>query len=504
MANKSSVPEPFSSTAVSVVYDDDGRGHIIHGICKTDSLAGLAIKYGVEVMDIKRTNRLIDDRQMFAQKTLRIPLPGPHPPSAVITNSSVPLRNQSHRPPAATGGKTSSPDKGHVEKRALSPAMGLLMGYYGLKSPPRRKEEEGTEMLVYKSDAEIHLEDEPFSPPSPPSNRWALVSPDRKDVLDSAMDQSRQESDITSHNTRWDNVDRGQEGRHCWDFGAMRAQGGDEEEAEGLGNGESAPLLTGVSRPDSFGETAEDFGMRRKVSGRRGRRSSQAEEVAAVVEELARAHRDNFVPVGMAGEVGRVSTEDPQGEKLTRRRTRGDVGGGSVSNSPVRLGEKDGARKSLSDRGGLPVVSRSSRGDIPGRGPKPKPEIPVENIAQFSLGSGTSFSTNGWHYMESRGEITSKWGCSEDETSTNREGRSTDSGLEELGSSIKKSVSSPLLKGSGPQTVRVVSGPSNLTTSFSSPVSYEATTAHKNTDKNGGGGLKGVSLRRNGSKAAMD
>eukprot|EP00271_Cylindrocystis_brebissonii_P002993 TRINITY_DN13737_c0_g1_i1.p1 TRINITY_DN13737_c0_g1~~TRINITY_DN13737_c0_g1_i1.p1 ORF type:complete len:766 (+),score=143.95 TRINITY_DN13737_c0_g1_i1:635-2932(+) len=62
--------------------DADGGQFTVHEIGRMDTLAGLAIKYGVEVMDIKRANRLISDTQMFAQKTLRIPLPGTHAPSS--------------------------------------------------------------------------------------------------------------------------------------------------------------------------------------------------------------------------------------------------------------------------------------------------------------------------------------------------------------------------------------------------------------------------------------
>ncbi|KAK4400216.1 hypothetical protein Sango_1127700 [Sesamum angolense] len=58
-----------------------GVNCIIHTVSKFDTLAGVAIKYGVEVADIKRLNGLVTDLQMFALKTLQIPLPGRHPPS---------------------------------------------------------------------------------------------------------------------------------------------------------------------------------------------------------------------------------------------------------------------------------------------------------------------------------------------------------------------------------------------------------------------------------------
>ncbi|KAK8624657.1 hypothetical protein V6N13_089546 [Hibiscus sabdariffa] len=61
---------------------------IEHSVSRFDTLAGLAIKYGVEVADIKKMNGLISDLQMFAFKTLLIPLPGRHPPSPSLSNDS--------------------------------------------------------------------------------------------------------------------------------------------------------------------------------------------------------------------------------------------------------------------------------------------------------------------------------------------------------------------------------------------------------------------------------
>ncbi|CAA6655754.1 unnamed protein product [Spirodela intermedia] len=69
-----------------------------------DTLAGVAIKYGVEVADIKRMNSLVTDLQMFALKSLKIP---------------------------------------------VSLAMSSLLGYYGLSSPENDPKGEGTEMAVY-------------------------------------------------------------------------------------------------------------------------------------------------------------------------------------------------------------------------------------------------------------------------------------------------------------------------------------------------------------------
>ncbi|RZC71402.1 hypothetical protein C5167_034599 [Papaver somniferum] len=62
--------------------------YIEHMVSKMDTLAGVAIKYGVEVADIKRMNGLVTDLQMFGLKSLHIPLPGRHPPSSSLSNDS--------------------------------------------------------------------------------------------------------------------------------------------------------------------------------------------------------------------------------------------------------------------------------------------------------------------------------------------------------------------------------------------------------------------------------
>eukprot|EP00897_Mesotaenium_endlicherianum_P005781 jgi/Mesen1/5230/ME000026S04543 len=75
--------ERLSNLSLDVVEEQKEKSAFItHTVTKLDTLAGLAIKYGVEVMDIKRANGLMNDMQMFARKTLRVPLPGPHSPAA--------------------------------------------------------------------------------------------------------------------------------------------------------------------------------------------------------------------------------------------------------------------------------------------------------------------------------------------------------------------------------------------------------------------------------------
>jgi len=115
LLDQSPSPPPMSSC---------GR-YLLHRVCRFDTLAGVAIKYGVEVparylfdwmdgwmanrrntsahllvADVKRANGLTTDLQMFAHKTLRVPLHGRHPPAAAATSppSSSPDRYRARYP----------------------------------------------------------------------------------------------------------------------------------------------------------------------------------------------------------------------------------------------------------------------------------------------------------------------------------------------------------------------------------------------------------------------
>ncbi|KAL9274071.1 hypothetical protein AKJ16_DCAP21704 [Drosera capensis] len=83
-----------------------------------------------EVADIKRMNSLLTDRQMYALKTLQIPLPGRHPPSPCLSNGS----HMSERtPPRRRSEILESLHSLRVNPgRKVSPAMSSLQGYYGL------------------------------------------------------------------------------------------------------------------------------------------------------------------------------------------------------------------------------------------------------------------------------------------------------------------------------------------------------------------------------------
>ncbi|XP_037427047.1 uncharacterized protein LOC119292302 [Triticum dicoccoides] len=141
-AEQSPTPPPISSC---------GR-YILHRVCRFDTLAGVAIKYGVEVADVKRVNGLTADLQMFAHKTLRIPLPGRHPPAQHSPPSSSPAAAAAarewttRRPPknAAALDPFQKPPRSTV-----SPSMSLLQGYYGLAPPPKRDlTDQGSEMAT--------------------------------------------------------------------------------------------------------------------------------------------------------------------------------------------------------------------------------------------------------------------------------------------------------------------------------------------------------------------
>ncbi|KAK6925458.1 hypothetical protein RJ641_009784 [Dillenia turbinata] len=161
---------PSSSSSLSLFNSESGGyiksngfKYIEHNVSKMDTLAGVAIKYGVEVSDIKKINGLATDLQMFALKTLRIPLPGKHPPSPSLTNgSSSPGESSTKRPPKSQSNVLESFQtlKLKPNKQKISPAMVTLQSYYGLKAPNNKREFEGMEMAVYSTRGSQYLDDE--------------------------------------------------------------------------------------------------------------------------------------------------------------------------------------------------------------------------------------------------------------------------------------------------------------------------------------------------------
>ncbi|KAL9324797.1 hypothetical protein ACSQ67_005442 [Phaseolus vulgaris] len=116
-------------------------GYIEHYVSKFDTLVGVAIKresYDEMVADVKKLNNLITDHQMFALKTLHIPLPGRHPPSPCLSNgSSTPGYGNSDQssPTHALHDLLDSFQSLKIKSsdRKVSPAMSSFQGYYGLK-----------------------------------------------------------------------------------------------------------------------------------------------------------------------------------------------------------------------------------------------------------------------------------------------------------------------------------------------------------------------------------
>ncbi|KAA8528929.1 hypothetical protein F0562_033583 [Nyssa sinensis] len=146
-----------------------GANYIEHPVSKLDTLAGVAIKYGVEVADIKRINGLVTDLQMFALKTLHIPLPGRHPPSPSLSNGSDTLGPSSSEQTPTRHRHSDlfesfpSLKLNSSPQRNLSPAMSNLQGYYGLQPPEQKTVTEGFEMAVYRKGGAHYLEDTPTS-----------------------------------------------------------------------------------------------------------------------------------------------------------------------------------------------------------------------------------------------------------------------------------------------------------------------------------------------------
>ncbi|XP_010454593.1 PREDICTED: uncharacterized protein LOC104736328 [Camelina sativa] len=156
-----------------------GAGYIEHEVSKLDTLAGIAIKYGVEVADITKLNGLVTDLQMFALKSLWIPLPGRHPPSPSLSNGSLNLGEGCSEQASSSASNGNHQDvlfdsfqslKLKPSEKKVSPAMNSLQGYYGLK-PKNRRASEGFDMGVYMKKESSHLQDnDQYLTPFPATN----------------------------------------------------------------------------------------------------------------------------------------------------------------------------------------------------------------------------------------------------------------------------------------------------------------------------------------------
>ncbi|CAL5040720.1 unnamed protein product [Urochloa decumbens] len=122
-----------------------------HEVSRMDTLAGIAIKYGVEISDIKRANSLVTDSQMFALKTLLIPLPGRPLPASVRLNGSAQRIKRAWAPNHQQDrGITDPLDSSNYDQKGASAAMSTLQRYYGLSSQKGNTTDCSTEMSVYR------------------------------------------------------------------------------------------------------------------------------------------------------------------------------------------------------------------------------------------------------------------------------------------------------------------------------------------------------------------
>ncbi|KAJ4774341.1 Peptidoglycan-binding LysM domain-containing protein [Rhynchospora pubera] len=151
-ASSPSTSSSFSSSSSS--SPTNAFDYIRHEVCKLDTLAGIAIKYGVEISDVRRLNGLATDLQMFAHKTLRIPFQGRHLYAYQDTGHDATKRHTEH---------------GHCKEMIddfksfglkppchskISPTIGPLQGDY--KRPPIPKKTGAT----HKSSSSLCLRDE--------------------------------------------------------------------------------------------------------------------------------------------------------------------------------------------------------------------------------------------------------------------------------------------------------------------------------------------------------
>lgn len=162
-----------ASSSLSLISDSSSSpiavNCIEHRVTKMDTLAGVAIKYGVEVADIRRLNGLVTDLQMFAHKSIQIPLPGRHPPSSIPSYGSANNGEQTrpHRPLIDALDSFQSPMLKSPPCK-ISPAMSSLRGYYGLTPTKRGPTPEAWERAVHKTGRPLPGE----SPISDPLYSW--------------------------------------------------------------------------------------------------------------------------------------------------------------------------------------------------------------------------------------------------------------------------------------------------------------------------------------------
>ncbi|KAK4746860.1 hypothetical protein SAY87_025897 [Trapa incisa] len=147
------LPVSRSSSPPAAASSSSGC-YIEHPVSKFDTLAGVAIRYGVEVADIRRLNGLVTDNQMFALMSILIPLSGRHLPSCSsdgfhnLSQSSYERTPPPHMQANLFHSFRSLRLKSSQQKEKASLAMSSMQGYHGLSSKDQVAQPDATEMAA--------------------------------------------------------------------------------------------------------------------------------------------------------------------------------------------------------------------------------------------------------------------------------------------------------------------------------------------------------------------
>ncbi|XP_023738242.1 uncharacterized protein LOC111886240 [Lactuca sativa] len=185
--SKNSSPVALPPGSFSSGGGGGGLDYIEHTVSKFDTLVGVAIKYGVEVVDIKRMNGLIADQQMFASKSLKIPLRGKHSPSPIMSNRST-------KHVVICDSDTHSDLFDSIKSLKLSAycqldnslCMNNFRIYYGSKPNDGNDISESLEMSVYRKESSYYFENEHKT--SQTSNSFVGVHQKTKIVVDAVLE----------------------------------------------------------------------------------------------------------------------------------------------------------------------------------------------------------------------------------------------------------------------------------------------------------------------------
>ncbi|KAI4313266.1 hypothetical protein L6164_026258 [Bauhinia variegata] len=253
---------PISSRSDS--FSPPRIGYIEHRVSKLDTLAGIAIKYGVEVADIRKMNNLVTDHQMFALEYLQIPLPGRHPPSPCLSNDSnatkpsssdnSPTGHLHHELFDSFQSSRIKPNQGRVSM-GTSP----LQGYY-VPKPADGRLPEGFEMALYSKDDSDSSESGSLPKNSPMSDRIhhrksrSLINELLDEILEKYEVEPVHEA-VEVNSIRWNDKLLRRRQKSEADF--TRTHGLLMKEENGNGSGFSARTVKGLAqRPKATSRTS--------------------------------------------------------------------------------------------------------------------------------------------------------------------------------------------------------------------------------------------------------